>query len=78
MSISSSLQQVSGGLAAMLGGLVVKQLADGRLLHFDVLGDILVCTTLLSLVMMYFISRRVAGSAAMPPQGLDNKAAQEP
>jgi predicted MFS family arabinose efflux permease len=64
MSISSSLQQMSGGLAAMLGGLVVKQLDNGRLMHFDVLGDVLVCTTLLSFVLMYFVNRRVTGLAA--------------
>jgi predicted MFS family arabinose efflux permease len=64
MSISSSLQQMSGGIAAMLGGLVVKQSTSGQLLHFDVLGDVLVCTTLLSLVLMYFINRRVSGVTA--------------
>jgi predicted MFS family arabinose efflux permease len=64
MSISSSLQQVSGGLAAVLGGLVVVQVGDGRLLHFDVLGDVLVCTTLISLMLMYFVNRRVTGSTA--------------
>ncbi|HTV85931.1 MAG TPA: MFS transporter [Dyella sp.] len=78
MSVSSSLQQMSGGLAAMLGGLVVKQLADGRLLHFDVLGDVLVCTTLLSFVLMYFVQRKVAGSSAIPSQGLEGKVGQKP
>jgi len=67
MSISSSLQQMSGGLAAMAGGMVVKQLGDGRLLHFDVLGDVLVCTTLMSFVLMYFVNRRVTGAAAKGP-----------
>lgn len=66
MSISSSLQQMSGGLAAMLGGLVVAQASDGRLLHFDILGDVLVCTTLLSFVFMYFVNRRVTGGAVAP------------
>jgi MFS family permease len=65
MSISSSLQQVSGGFAAMLGGMLVKQLDGGRLLHFDMLGDLLVCTTLVSFVLMYFVNRRVMGAAAM-------------
>jgi predicted MFS family arabinose efflux permease len=64
MSISSSLQQMSGGLAAMLGGMVVVQASNGRLLHFDLLGDILVCTTLASFVLMYFVNRRVMGAAA--------------
>jgi predicted MFS family arabinose efflux permease len=66
MSISSSLQQLSGGLAAMLGGMVVAQASDGRLLHFEVLGDVLVCTTLLSFTLMYFVNRRVAGAAVTP------------
>jgi predicted MFS family arabinose efflux permease len=63
MSISSSLQQMSGGLAAMLGGLLVKEVDNGPLLHFDLLGDVLVCTTLLSFVLMYFVNRRVTSTA---------------
>lgn len=79
MSISSSLQQVSGGLAAMLGGMVVVQSAGGRLLHFDVLGDILVCTTLASFVLMYFVNRKVMGAVVAPvPPRVESEAAQEP
>jgi predicted MFS family arabinose efflux permease len=64
MSISSSIQQVSGGLAAILGGLIVSETATGALEHFDVVGFVLVGTTLVTLVMMYFISRRVEGRGA--------------
>jgi predicted MFS family arabinose efflux permease len=64
MSISSSVQQVSGGLAAILGGLIVSETSTGALEHFDVLGYVLVGTTLVTLVMMYFISRRVEGRGA--------------
>jgi predicted MFS family arabinose efflux permease len=78
MSISSSLQQMSGGLAAMLGGMVVKEASDGRLLHFDILGDVLVCTTLISFVLMSFVNRRVNGSVAAAASGLEQKAGQEP
>ncbi|GLQ97137.1 MFS transporter [Dyella mobilis] len=77
MSISSSLQQVSGGFAAMIGGLIVKQLDDGQLLHFDVLGDVLVCTTLMSFVLMYFVNRRVNGAVLVAPQGLKSETGQE-
>ena len=77
MSISSSLQQMSGGIAAMLGGLVVVQAADGRLLHFEVLGDVIVCTTLLSFVLMYFVNRRVTGAAVAPVPQRESEAAQE-
>jgi len=66
MSISSSVQQVSGGLAAILGGLIVSETHTGALQHFDVVGYVLVGTTLVTLVMMYFISRRVEGRGAAP------------
>jgi predicted MFS family arabinose efflux permease len=59
MSISSSLQQAAGGLAAMLAGMIVVQTSTGALLHFDILGYVLICTTLVSLLLMYLINRRV-------------------
>jgi predicted MFS family arabinose efflux permease len=66
MSISSSLQQVSGGVAAIVAGLIVVQTPEGSLLHFDTVGYVLVCTTLASLTMMYFINRRVHGMSTQP------------
>jgi predicted MFS family arabinose efflux permease len=62
MSISSSIQQVSGGLAAIVGGLIVSQTATGALEHFDVVGYVLVGTTLITLAMMYLISRSIEGA----------------
>jgi predicted MFS family arabinose efflux permease len=59
MSISSSLQQVAGGVAAVLSGMIVIEGADGVLVHFDRVGYVLVGTTLLTLSMMYFINRRI-------------------
>lgn len=38
MSINSSLQQLFAGLAAMLGGTIVAQAQDGRLLHYNRVG----------------------------------------
>ena len=62
MSISSSIQQVSGGFAAIVGGLIVSESATGALEHFDIVGYVLVGTTLVTLAMMYFISRRIEGA----------------
>lgn len=73
MSISSSLQQVSGGIAAVVAGLIVVQTPDGPLLHFDTLGYVLVCTTLVSLGLMYLIDRRIKGMSSAA-----EVAAQEP
>lgn len=62
MSISSSLQQVAGGVAAVASGMIVVQQANGALVHFDVVGYVLVCTTLITLTMMYFINRKIGGA----------------
>jgi predicted MFS family arabinose efflux permease len=71
MSISSSLQQMAGGVAAVFSGMIVVQGADGALLHFDRVGYVLICTTLLTLVMMYFINRKIGRTppAAAPAVG---------
>jgi len=65
LSISSSLQQISGGIAAAVAGTIVKETPSGALEHFDIVGYVLVASTLLTLVMMYFINRRVESPAAL-------------
>ena len=67
MSISSSLQQMSGGIAAVVAGLIVSQTPGGPLLHFDTLGYVLVVTTIITLVLMYLIDRKIRGAAAPAP-----------
>ena len=69
MSISSSLQQVSGGISSIVAGLIVVQTPEGPLLHFDTVGYVLVCTTLLSLALMYLIDRRIKGTVTAPIAG---------
>lgn len=58
MAISSSLQQISGGFAAVIAGMIVVKQADGKLGHFDILGYILVGTTLITIIMMVIIDRK--------------------
>jgi predicted MFS family arabinose efflux permease len=57
MSVSSSLQQVSGGVASLLAGLIVVEGPDGVLKNFDLLGYAVVVAALSTLVMMYFIDQ---------------------
>src|ERR1700733_10278341 len=61
--VSASLQQLSGGLGSVLAAAIIAQNADGTLRHFDMLGYIVVGTSLLSLVAMYFIQKSVATQA---------------
>src|SRR5271155_5022776 len=58
--VSASVQQLSGGIASVIAGVVVAQGPGGELQHFDQIGYIVVTTTLLSLGLMYFIHRSVA------------------
>ena len=67
MSISSSLQQVAGGVASVLSGMMVEESAGGRLLHFDRVGYVLILTTVMTLTLMYFINRRIDPSPASAP-----------
>jgi predicted MFS family arabinose efflux permease len=59
MAVTSSLQQISGGVASVLAGLIVHEGASGRLEHFNRLGFILITTVLVTIGMMYLIHRRV-------------------
>ena len=59
MAVNSSLQQISGGVASVLAGLIVAQGSTGRLEHFDRLGFILITSVLVTVGMMYLIHRRV-------------------
>ncbi|MBC7465369.1 MAG: MFS transporter [Bdellovibrio sp.] len=59
MSISSSLQQISGGFASVVAGLIVVQGIDGKLQHFDTIGYVMVGTALITVFLMYFIHKAV-------------------
>jgi predicted MFS family arabinose efflux permease len=59
MAVNSSLQQIAGGVASVVAGLIVTQSGSGRLEHFNYLGFILITTVLVTVAMMYFIHRRV-------------------
>lgn len=59
MSVSASVQQIAGGCGSIVAGLIVVQNADGFIDHFDVLGYILCATSIISLVLIYFIDQMV-------------------
>ncbi|MET3842414.1 MFS transporter [Bradyrhizobium sp. OAE829] len=58
--VSASLQQLSGGLGSVFAAAIIAQNPDGTLRHFDWLGYVVVATSILSLIMMYFVQRSVA------------------
>ena len=62
MSINSSLQQIAGGVAAMVGGLIVVQKDNfSPLEHYNTLGYVIVVLSIISIFMVYRVSRIVTG-----------------
>lgn len=59
MSINSSMQQISGGVASFLAGLIVVQAPDGKLEHYRELGEVVAVAMVLTIVLMYFLNRFV-------------------
>jgi len=60
MSINSSLQQVAGGVASVIAGLIIFQEPNGRLQHFNTLGYVTISVMILCVYLVLIISRRVA------------------
>jgi predicted MFS family arabinose efflux permease len=65
MGINSATQQVSGGIASFVAGLIVYQPAkNAPLQHFETVGYVTACTMLITLVMMFFIDRQISRGKA--------------
>jgi predicted MFS family arabinose efflux permease len=55
MSINSSVQQISGGIATFIAGLIVAQTPEGKLINYDTLGYVVVGAMIITIIMMYSI-----------------------
>lgn len=59
MSINSSVQQVSGGIAAAVAGSIIVENPDKSLAHFDTVGYVTVGAMVVAAVIMFFVNRQV-------------------
>jgi MFS family permease len=59
MSINSSVQQISGGIASAIAGIIVVQSENGLLEHYDRLGYVVVTSMLIAIGMMYILNEHV-------------------
>ncbi|QDK46268.1 MFS transporter [Bdellovibrio sp. ZAP7] len=59
MSVSASLQQMAGGLGAIIAGVIVVQDSTGALVHYDIIGYVMTGLSVTALILMYFIDRDV-------------------
>ncbi|RHX93255.1 MFS transporter [Leptospira yasudae] len=68
MAISSSLQQLSGGVASYFAGLIVVQTSTGYLLGYQNLGYVVTAAILITIAIMYRVDLLVA-SKSVSKQG---------
>jgi predicted MFS family arabinose efflux permease len=60
MSVNASLQQIAGGVAAAVGGMIVTQKTKfSPLEHYDTLGYVITVLTLICIYMVYRVSRMI-------------------
>lgn len=59
MAINSAIQQLSGGVAAALAGIIVVKTESGYLEHYPELGYVVMVSMVIALVMMYLVDRHV-------------------
>ncbi|MDF3819688.1 MFS transporter [Leptospira sp. 96542] len=59
MAISSSIQQLSGGIAASAAGFIVVQTESGYLERYDILGYVVATAIVITIVLMYNVNQIV-------------------
>jgi predicted MFS family arabinose efflux permease len=63
--VTASIQQLSGGLASVVAGHIVLLGADGKILHYDIAGYVVVATSLASAVMLWTLNRTIKARAPL-------------
>lgn len=53
MSINASVQQISGGIATMIAGMIIIQTSSGKLERYNILGYVVSCVMIVTMTMMY-------------------------
>jgi predicted MFS family arabinose efflux permease len=59
MSINSSVQQIAGGVASAVAGLIVVQNNGGALQHYNTLGYVVIATMVVTMGLMYWVNTYV-------------------
>ncbi|HEX2616347.1 MAG TPA: MFS transporter, partial [Flavobacteriales bacterium] len=67
MAIMSSIQQISGGFAAWVGGLIVVQPEQGPLQHYDTLAYVCSGTMLICIGLIWMVDRQVKQHQLVSP-----------
>jgi len=64
MGVNSSVQQIAGGVAATIAGMIVVQTDSGKLENYPLLGYVVVGAMIVTIIMMYSINKYVLNKLA--------------
>jgi predicted MFS family arabinose efflux permease len=67
MGINASVQQISGGIATLIAGLIVVQTPSEKLEHYDILGYVVTGAMIITMFMMYIIHKQVMRKTTTRP-----------
>jgi hypothetical protein len=67
MAVNASIQQLAGGVASAVAGLIVAQTASGAIVHYDILGYVTVGAMVIAMTLLHGINRVVTARLAAPP-----------
>ncbi len=65
MSINASIQQIAGGIASFVAGLIVIQNPSGTLERYDILGYVVIASIVIALAMIYWLDAYVKQKSSL-------------
>lgn len=72
MSINASIQQLSGGVASFIAGLIVIQSPSGVLERYEILGYVVIASMIIATAMIYWLDNYVNRAVQHAPKGMSN------
>ena len=66
MGINSSIQQISGGIASLIAGLIVVKSSTGKLENYDLLGYVVTGSMIVTMVMMNVLNNMIKHRPSQP------------
>ena len=67
MGVNASIQQIAGGIASIIAGMIVKETTSGYLNNYGILGNVVVFAVLLTILLMYNLHRYISVKQATIP-----------
>ncbi|WP_221392355.1 MFS transporter [Dyadobacter sp. NIV53] len=70
MGVNSSVQQIAGGIASLIAGLIVTETSTGYIENYPLLGNVVVGAIIITIFLMYGIHKYVAAKLASVPTSI--------